>query len=107
MNHAAFQSLPMVLETPIDRKDADGKTIEDKKIWAEEIKLLESLIGMDAESEEFRELEKELSEKGKEERTKFQGQAERKAVKVAKKGEKEKKGRRGKKKIETGDEESD
>ncbi|KAI1933706.1 DNA-(apurinic or apyrimidinic site) lyase [Ophidiomyces ophidiicola] len=46
--------------------------VEDKSVWAREIKLLESLIGMDAESEEFVSLEKELSEEGREERQKQQ-----------------------------------
>ncbi|KAI1908784.1 DNA-(apurinic or apyrimidinic site) lyase [Ophidiomyces ophidiicola] len=46
--------------------------VEDKSVWVREIKLLESLIGMDAESEEFVSLEKELSEEGREERQKQQ-----------------------------------
>ena len=47
-----------------------------------EIKLLESLIGMDGEGEEFRRLEKELAEKGAAERAKLQEQADRKQSKV-------------------------
>ena len=82
----------MVLETPIDSKDADGKDIEDKGIWAREIKMLEGLIGTDAESEKFETLERELAERGKEERKKFQEQFEKKVEKVRKATEKERKG---------------
>ena len=82
----------MVLETPIDSKDEDGKDIEDKGIWAREIKMLEGLIGMDAESEEFTTLERELADKGEEERKKFQEQFEKKVEKVRKATEKERKG---------------
>ena len=86
MNETRFENLPMVLETPIDKKDPDnkGKTIEDKAIWATEIKLLESLIGMDVESEEFTRIETKLSEQGREERAKHLEQYERKLEKDAK-----------------------
>ena len=47
----------MVLETPIDRPGPNGKTFEDKQVWADEIKLLESLIGMDPETTEFKDKE--------------------------------------------------
>ncbi|KAI9833075.1 MAG: hypothetical protein M1826_000442 [Phylliscum demangeonii] len=67
MNDPRLEGLPLVLETPIDR---DGK--EDKRIWADEIKLLESLIGMDPESEGFRAKEQELADQGADERTKYQ-----------------------------------
>lgn len=83
MNTASFHSKPMVLETPIDKKDEKGKSIEDKQVWADEIKLLESLIGMDTESEHFKKLEKELQEKGKEERERIQKQVDAKASKGA------------------------
>ncbi|OLN88573.1 DNA-(apurinic or apyrimidinic site) lyase 1 [Colletotrichum chlorophyti] len=88
VNHEPFQDLPMVLETPIDSKDANGKTVENKQIWADEIKLLERMIGMDADSDEFKELEAELQVKGQSERDKIQDQVDRKAVKDAKKGTK-------------------
>ncbi|KAK1981446.1 xylose isomerase-like protein [Colletotrichum cereale] len=109
VNHEPFQDLPMVLETPIDRKDANGKTIEDKKVWADEIKLLERLIGMDADGKEYKDLEEELLGKGEDERSKIQDQVDRKAEKDAKKGTKgAKKGMagkgKGKKKVETDDE---
>ncbi|KAM0259526.1 hypothetical protein ACHAQJ_003252 [Trichoderma viride] len=81
MNHEEFQNKPMVLETPIDRKGADGKSVEDKQIWADEIKLLESLIDMDPETEEFQQLEKELQAKGAEERKKIQDQVDKKSKK--------------------------
>ncbi|CAM1507349.1 Fc.00g069900.m01.CDS01 [Cosmosporella sp. VM-42] len=101
MNHAPFQGKPMVLETPIDKKGPDGKSVEDKKVWATEIKLLESLIGMDPESEEFKTLEVELQEKGAAERSRIQDQVDKKAEKDAKKGTR---GKRKSKKVETDDE---
>ena len=112
MNEEAFEGLPMVLETPIDRKVDDGKegqecedaepadkgagkgekksapkppgkakTVEDRGIWAREIKLLESLIGMDREGNEFKTLEKDLADQGAEERQKHQEAFERKQAK--------------------------
>lgn len=94
----------MVLETPIDRKDAKGKTVEDKQVWADEIKLLESLIGMDAEGPEFAKLERELQEKGAAERGRIQEQVDKKAVKDAKKGTRG--GKKSKKSKDTDDEDS-
>ncbi|KAL9626033.1 MAG: hypothetical protein Q9164_007959, partial [Protoblastenia rupestris] len=85
MNEKRFEGLPLVLETPIDKKDANGKDVEDKGIWAKEIKMLEGLIGMDAESEEFKKLERELADKGTEERGKYQDAFERKKMKEMKK----------------------
>ena len=85
MNEKRFEDIPMVLETPIETKDSKtGKMVEDKSVWAREIKLLESLIGMDAEEEEFRALEKELADKGKEERAKLQAQFNKKKEKEKK-----------------------
>ncbi|KAH9909180.1 AP endonuclease [Xylariomycetidae sp. FL2044] len=117
MNHAGFAGLPMVLETPIDRKGADGKAVEDKNVWADEIKLLERLIGMDPDGDEFKALEAELHAKGASEREKIQDQVDRKSAKDAKKsaGPKKKKntkaasgaGRKKKKKDETSDEEGE
>ncbi|KAF5603341.1 AP endonuclease 1 [Fusarium subglutinans] len=102
MNHAPFAGMPMVLETPIDRLGADGKSVEDKKVWANEIKLLERLVGMDAETEEFKGLEKELQAQGESERNKIQDQVDRKMAKDAKKGTK--KGGKRKKKDDSDDE---
>ena len=77
----------MVLETPIDSTDPDGKEIEDKGIWAREIKMLEGMVGVNAEGSAFRVMEGELAGRGEVEREKFQGQFERKR-------EREKGGRR-------------
>ncbi|KAL6920186.1 hypothetical protein ACHAPO_000954 [Fusarium lateritium] len=105
MNHAPFAGMPMVLETPIDRPGSDGKSVEDKKVWADEIKLLERLVGMDAESDEFKELEKELQSKGESERNKIQDQVDRKMAKNSKDSKKgTKKGGKKKKKDESDDE---
>lgn len=81
MNEKQFESLPLVLETPIDTQDKDGKQIEDKRIWTREIKMLESLIGMDAASDKFMEMERELAEKGAAERAKLQEAFDRKQEK--------------------------
>ena len=89
MNYEPFQNLPIVLETPIEVKGPDGKMVEDKKIWADEIKLLESLIDMDVESEEFKQEEAKLHEKGAAERARIQDQVDKKVEKDAKKAERE------------------
>lgn len=57
---------------------AGAAAVPDPGVWAGEIKLLESLIGMDPEGEEFRDLEARLSEEGRAEREKHQDQYERK-----------------------------
>lgn len=82
VNYELFQDLPMVLETPIDRKDADGKVFEDKRVWATEIKLLEGLVGADVESESFKAEEQRLQDLGAEERKKFQGQVDKRTQKT-------------------------
>ncbi len=82
MNETRFEGLPLVLETPIDHKDPEtGKDVEDKSVWAREIKTLEGLIGMDADGAEFKALEKELADKGAEERRKLQEQFDKKVEK--------------------------
>jgi len=100
MNEPRFQDMPMVLETPIDRVEveegddeegskkgkknakkpssASAATVPDPGVWAREIKLLESLIGMDPEGEEFRGLEEKLAGEGREMREKQMEQYERK-----------------------------
>jgi AP endonuclease-1 len=82
MNFLPFQTLPMVLETPIDKKGPDGKSVEDKGVWATEIKLLEGLIGVNAEDEGFKKEEQRLQDIGAEERKKHQGQADKKQQKT-------------------------
>lgn len=82
VNFEPFQNLPMVLETPIDKKGPDGKAFEDKGVWAVEIKLLEGLIGADANSDEFKAEEKRLQDIGAEDRRKFQGQVDKKQQKT-------------------------
>ncbi|KIW29913.1 uncharacterized protein PV07_05698 [Cladophialophora immunda] len=81
MNEPRFQNLPLILETPCEKPDPSDpkgkKMIDDKSIWATEIKLLESLIGMNPDGEEFQRLESELSERGKKERDQMQAQYER------------------------------
>jgi AP endonuclease 1 len=93
MNEPRFEGLPLILETPCDRpdpKDTTGKkTIDDKNVWAREIKLLESLVGMDPESDEFKRLEKELANEGKAERDKHQKMHDEKLKKEEKKLAKE------------------
>ena len=84
VNEERFENLPMVLETPIDSKDENGKEIENRGVWATEIKMLEEMIGMDTESERFRQLEKELAAKGAEERAKYQDAFVRKKAKAEK-----------------------
>jgi AP endonuclease-1 len=95
----------MILETPIEVLDPEtGKKVEDKGIWAREVKLLERLVGMDVEGEEFRTLERELAEKGKGERERIGEQVERKRAKDA--APKKKRGK-GKKKVESEEEDED
>lgn len=111
MNDDTFANMPLVLETPIDRKGSDGKTIEDKQVWADEIKLLEGLIGMDPEGDEFKTKVTELQEKGADERRRIQGQVDKKSAKETKKGNKSKttpsKGRDRKKKGNTAETDED
>ncbi|CAK7268962.1 DNA-(apurinic or apyrimidinic site) lyase [Sporothrix epigloea] len=85
VNNDAFAGLPMVLETPIDRVGSDGKESENRQVWADEIKLLESLIGMDPESDEFKMKEKALQAEGAEERARLQEQVNKKSAKDVKK----------------------
>jgi AP endonuclease-1 len=81
VNDERLHGLPMVLETPVDVIDENGKKTEDKSIWAREIKMLEKLVGMDVESDEFQVLETKLQDEGKGEREKIGSQVERKKAK--------------------------
>ena len=82
MNESRFEGLPMVLETPIDHKDEEtGKDVEDKGVWAREIKMLEGLIGVDADGDGFKTMEQELADKGAQERARYQEQFEKKVEK--------------------------
>ncbi|RKF54141.1 DNA- lyase 1 [Golovinomyces cichoracearum] len=82
VNFLPFQDLPMILETPTDKKDADGKIVEDKSIWATEIKLLEGLIDIDPETTEFKTEEKRLQDLGVDDRKKLQTQNDKKQQKT-------------------------
>tara|TARA_R110002003_G_scaffold53_4_gene4661 strand:- start:14004 stop:15086 length:1083 start_codon:yes stop_codon:yes gene_type:complete len=84
VNDERLHGLPMILETPTDVVDAAGKKSEDKGIWAREIKMLESLVGMDVESAEFEELEASLQEEGEEVRKQTADAFDRKQAKAAK-----------------------
>ena len=99
MNESCFEGLPMVLETPIERPTGGpgGKIEEDKGVWAREIKLLEGLVGMDIQGEEFRELEMKLADEGAAERAKHLEQFERKTEKERRAGEKGKRTKKRKK----------
>ncbi len=92
MNEPRFENLPLILETPCEKLDPDDptgkKTVEDKGVWAREIKLLEGLIGMDVDGPEFRRLEEELSETGRGEREKMLKSIEIREQKARKKLEK-------------------
>ncbi|RDA90023.1 hypothetical protein CP533_5262 [Ophiocordyceps camponoti-saundersi (nom. inval.)] len=85
MNDDTFANMPLVLETPTDGKDPTGKTSEDQQIWADEIKLLESLVGIDPESSEFKAQELVLQARGAAERSRIQDQVDKKSAKEAKK----------------------
>ncbi|KAI9739901.1 MAG: hypothetical protein M1818_004957 [Claussenomyces sp. TS43310] len=106
MNYAPFQHLPMVLETPIDRKGEDGKAFEDKSVWANEIKLLEGLVGADAGTDAFKAEERRLQELGDSDREKFQAQVDKKVQKTLDAMFKASKGK-GKKKKVVDEEDSD
>lgn len=107
MNDQRIWGLPLILETPTDEtlKDDKGKKIEDKNTWAKEIKLLENLVGMDVESDEFKKLEDQLNKRGEAERKRIQDQVDKKGKKAEKGAAKGKKGK--KQKDETEDEDSE
>ncbi|KAK5083674.1 DNA-(apurinic or apyrimidinic site) lyase [Lithohypha guttulata] len=93
MNEPRLTNIPMILETPCERPDPKDskKTIDDKTVYAREIKLLESLIGMDPESAEYKKLESDLAKEGEEERdkmAKWQAEKEKKERDKAEKARK-------------------
>ncbi|KAF7197400.1 DNA-(apurinic or apyrimidinic site) lyase 1 [Pseudocercospora fuligena] len=116
VNDSRFEGLPLVLETPIEVRDENGNLIkdekgkekEDKAIWAREIKLLESLVGMGTDSEEFLKLEKQLARQGEPERKRLMEQQDRKKEKEEKakakdaKKKREKKGGKGQQSLSFG-----
>ena len=81
VNDERLHGLPMILETPIDVIGDDGKKYDDKGIWAREIKMLEQLVGMDADSEQFKTWELELFQSGTSERERIGDQVKRKIQK--------------------------
>ncbi|CUS12202.1 unnamed protein product [Tuber aestivum] len=84
MNDERLESLPLILETPM----------EEEKTWAEEIKLLESLVGVEGDDPEFLATAKELADSGAGERRTAGIAAQKKAAKaVAKPGKRGRKGR--------------
>jgi AP endonuclease 1 len=85
VNEPRLWGLPFILETPISRKDENGKEVEDHSIWAKEIKLLESLVGMDRNGDEFKKQERLLADEGKAERNRIQDQVNRKTSRKKKK----------------------
>lgn len=106
MNDERIDGIPMILETPIDRpvagasptENGKGKgkkapkssveTKDDLQVWAREIKLLESLVGMDVDGEEFAKLEAELADEGRAEREVHQAQFDKKQGEAKKKEDK-------------------
>ena len=93
VNDSRLEGLPLILETPLDATDVDGVALKDEKgkgkedrgIWAREIKMLESLVGMNIEGQEFGRLEAELARKGETERKRLLEQMEKKRTKEEKK----------------------
>ncbi|KAL9093573.1 MAG: hypothetical protein Q9165_003968 [Trypethelium subeluteriae] len=104
MNEPRFYGLPLILETPGTSLDAGGNAVDGEKGtpaegvlgYAQEIKLLESLAGMDAEGEPFRALEAKLQKAGEKERNRLQEQVDRTEKKKQGKAKEGKKGKKGK-----------
>ncbi|KAG0644872.1 xylose isomerase-like protein [Tuber brumale] len=94
MNDERLQGLPLILETPM----------EEEKTWAEEVKLLESLIGVGGDDPEFLAKAKELADRGAGERRTAGIAAQKKSSKAVAKP-----GKRGRKSTKKGgnDSESD
>jgi AP endonuclease 1 len=105
VNDPRMHGLPMVLETPIERTDNEGKKKDDQGVWAREIKMLENLVGADLNSEEWKTRIAELQAEGASERERIQLQHEKK---LEKEGNKKSKGAsRGKSKKKADKEEAE
>lgn len=77
VNDSRLWGLPFILETP-----------GGSEVWAKEIKLLENMVEMDSEHDEFKQLERALYAAGKEDRDKVQDQVNRRKDKTKKKKKK-------------------
>ena len=95
MNDTRLQGLPLVLETPID---------DDPSVWAREIALLHSLVGLRGDEDSFLGLAQQLHDQGRSERERVSDVVRRvkqqKEAKQARKGKKAAGGRRNKTKDE-------
>lgn len=80
MNDARLEGLPLVLETPSE----DENKKEDKRVWAQEIELLEWLVGKGANDPEVLEKAASLRERGTADREKALEAAQRKAARAEK-----------------------
>ena len=97
MNDKRLEGLPLVLETPCE----DLQKVEDKKVWAKEIELLEWLIGKSHDDPEVITKHKELQDLGAADREKALQAAQKKAIRIEKENTPKKK--RGKKVKEESD----
>lgn len=80
MNDARLEGLPLVLETPSE----DENKKEDKRVWAQEIELLEWLVGKGANDPEVLEKAASLRERGTADREKALEAAQRKVARAEK-----------------------
>lgn len=76
MNCERLKGIPLVLETPMT---------EEGRSWAEEIKLLESLVGVEGTEKWFLEKAAELQKLGKDERERIGAVVEKRKVNAEKK----------------------
>lgn len=79
MNKKELEGIPMILETPYDEKASGGDGGID--VRADEIKLLEWLIGKSEDDDELLEKSKELQKKGEKERKEHQEKYDKKQEK--------------------------
>jgi AP endonuclease-1 len=78
VNDERLAGLPMVLETPLGPEN-------DTQVWAGEIKLLESLIGVEADDKRISKLSEDLQSRGEAERKRVGDQVDKKETKKVKK----------------------